>query len=110
MSFLHISIYLSALIGVIIIAWIRSFDIYEKETYISMIWAFLAGGVTSVMVALGSYEFLRLFGIEDEVISNTLGSILVISILWAFAMGPWAIATFIELLIGYAVAKKMLNT
>jgi hypothetical protein len=32
MSFLNISIYLSALIGVIIIAWIRSFDIYEKET------------------------------------------------------------------------------
>jgi hypothetical protein len=42
MSFLNISIYLSAVIGVIIIAWIRSFDIYEKETFLSMLWAFLA--------------------------------------------------------------------
>lgn len=47
------------------------------------------------------------YALQDKI---ALGSILVISILWAFAMGPWAIATFIELLIGYAVAKKMLNT
>ncbi len=102
MSFLHISIYLSALIGVIIIAWIRSFDIYEKETYISMIWAFLAGGVTSVMVALGSYEFLRLFGIEDEVISNTLGSILVI--------GPVEeLAKLAGLVVVYYLMQKQFN-
>jgi hypothetical protein len=51
--------------------------------------------------------FLLGYALQDKI---ALGSILVISILWAFAMGPWAIATFIELLIGYAVAKKMLNT
>lgn len=85
MNFLYLSIILSAIIGIIIIAWIRSFDIYEKETFIAMLWAFIAGGVTSVMVALGIYEFLRLFGIEDEVISNTLGSILVIGPVEEFA-------------------------
>ena len=72
------SVWISALIGVIIIAWIRSFDIYEKETFIAMLWAFLAGGITSVIVALGAYEILRIFGLDDEVISNTLGSLLVI--------------------------------
>lgn len=34
-------------------------------------------------------------------------SIVVISILWAFVMGPWAIATLIELSLGYVLAKKM---
>jgi len=34
-------------------------------------------------------------------------SIIVISVLWAFVMGPWAIATLIELSLGYAIAKKM---
>ena len=51
--------------------------------------------------------FLLGYALQDKI---ALGSILAISILWAFAMGPWAIATFIELLIGYAVAKKMLAT
>ena len=46
MTFIHLSVWISALIGVIIIAWIRSFDIYEKETFIAMLWAFLAGGIT----------------------------------------------------------------
>lgn len=102
MSFLNISIYLSALIGVIIIAWIRSFDIYEKETFRPMLWAFLAGGVTSVMIALGMYEFLRLFGLEDEVISNTLGSILVIGPVEEFAK-------LIGLVVVYALIRKQFN-
>ena len=33
--------------------------------------------------------------------------IVIISVLWAFVMGPWAIATLIELSLGYAIAKKM---
>lgn len=102
MSFLNISIYLSALIGVIIIAWIRSFDIYEKETFLSMLWAFLAGGVTSVLIALGIYEFLRLFGLEDEVISNTLGSIFVIGPVEEFAK-------LIGLVVVYALIRKQFN-
>jgi len=40
--------------------------------------------------------------------NTAVGAIVVISILWAFAMGPWAIATFIELLIGYSLARKIL--
>jgi hypothetical protein len=34
-----------------------------------------------------------------------LGIIILISILWALVMGPWAIATFIELYIGYSLAR-----
>jgi RsiW-degrading membrane proteinase PrsW (M82 family) len=102
MSFLNISIYLSALIGVIIIAWIRSFDIYEKETFRAMIWAFLAGGVTSVLIALGLYEFLRHFGLEDDVITNTLGSIFIIGPVEEFAK-------LTGLLVVYALIRKQFN-
>jgi hypothetical protein len=31
----------------------------------------------------------------------------IITILWAFVFGPWALATFIELIIGYGVAKEV---
>ena len=30
----------------------------------------------------------------------------VITIGWAFAFGPWALATLIELMVGYAVGKE----
>ncbi|MBQ4076996.1 MAG: hypothetical protein IJD65_04905 [Mailhella sp.] len=33
-----------------------------------------------------------------------LSAIILISLGWAFVYGPWAIATFVELLVGYAVA------
>lgn len=102
MDFLHLSIILSTIIGVIIIAWIRSFDIYEKETFLAMLWAFFAGGVTSVMTALGIYEFLGLFGVEDEVISNTLGSILVIGPVEEFAK-------LAGLVVVYVLIRKRFN-
>ena len=31
--------------------------------------------------------------------------IALISLCWAFVYGPWALATFVELMVGYAVAK-----
>jgi len=102
MSFFHLSIFLSAIIGLIIIAWIRSFDIYEKETYLTMLWAFLAGGITSVLIAVGIYEFLQIFGIDDAVISNTLGSFLVIGPVEEFAK-------LVGLLVVYGLLKKEFN-
>lgn len=102
MNFLYLSIILSAIIGIIIIAWIRSFDIYEKETFMAMLLAFLAGGVTSVMIALGVYEFLRVFSLEDEVISNTLGSLLVIGPVEEFAK-------LAGLVLVYALMRKQFN-
>jgi len=102
MTFINLSVWISALIGVIIIAWIRSFDIYEKETFMAMIWAFLAGGITAVMIALGVYEFLRIFGLEDEVISNTLGSLLVIGPVEEFAK-------LMGLVVVYALIRKQFN-
>lgn len=38
---------------------------------------------------------------------NAIVGIVIISILWAFIMGPWAIATLIELSLGYVLAKKI---
>jgi RsiW-degrading membrane proteinase PrsW (M82 family) len=102
MSFFHLSIFLSAVIGLIIIAGIRSFDIYEKETFVSMLWAFFAGGTTSVLIALGIYEFLHIFGIDDTAISNTLGSFLVIGPVEEFAK-------LVGLIIVYGLIKKRFN-
>lgn len=102
MSFIYLSILLSALIGVIIIAWIRSFDIYEKETFAAMFLAFLAGGVTSVLVALGFYELLRLFGLDDAAISTSAGSFLVIGPVEEFAK-------LTGLVVVYALIRKQFN-
>ena len=41
---------------------------------------------------------------EDKLI---IIGIIVISILWSFAFGPWAIATFFELLIGYKLQRTL---
>ena len=34
-------------------------------------------------------------------------AIIIISILWMFVYGPWAIATLIELLLGFFLVKKL---
>jgi RsiW-degrading membrane proteinase PrsW (M82 family) len=102
MSFLYLSIFLSAIIGVLIIAWIRSFDIYEKETFLAMLWAFFAGGIISVVTALASYEFLGLLGIDDGVISSTTGSFLIIGPVEEFAK-------LLGLIVVFALIKKQFN-
>lgn len=43
------------------------------------------------------------FVIKSEIISATI--ICLISLLWAFVAGIWALATFVELLVGYGVAR-----
>ncbi len=102
MSFFHLSIFLSAVIGVLIIAWIRSFDIYEKETFRSMFWAFLVGGTSSVFIAIAIYQVLRLFGIDDFVIGTTLGSFLIIGPVEEFAK-------LVGLMIVYSLIRKQFN-
>ena len=42
---------------------------------------------------------------EDEGVAY--GLILIVTIVWAFIYGPWAIATFIELVIGYILGAKL---
>jgi len=44
--------------------------------------------------------------IKDD--NTAMGAIIVMSVLWAFAMGPWAIATFVELSLGYSLARNIL--
>jgi RsiW-degrading membrane proteinase PrsW (M82 family) len=102
MSFIHLSIFLSALIGLVIISWIRSFDIYEKETFLAMLWAFLAGGASSVFVALGIYEILRVLGIDESAISTTIGSFLFIGPAEEFAK-------LVGLIIVYGLIRRQFN-
>ncbi len=64
------------------------------------------------MVIIGFIVIFTIIGfiigvvIKDD--NTAMGTIVIMSVLWAFAMGPWAIATFIELLLGYSLARKIL--
>jgi len=102
MSFLLLSIILSSIIGIIIIAWIRSFDIYEKETFNAMLLAFFVGGTSSVVIAIGIYQFLELFGIDNNAISTATGSFLVIGPVEEFAK-------LIGLIIVYSLIRRQFN-
>jgi len=102
MSFLLLSIILSSIIGIIIIAWIRSFDIYEKETFNAMLLAFFVGGTSSVVIAIGIYQFLELFGIDNNAISTATGSFLIIGPVEEFAK-------LIGLIIVYSLIRKQFN-
>lgn len=41
---------------------------------------------------------------------TAIAIIIIISLLWALAFGPWAIATFAELILGYIVSRQVNNT
>jgi len=58
-------------------------------------------------------EFFILFvligfviGIIQNNFDSAIGIIIIISVLWLFIFGAWAIATFIELILGYSLARK----
>jgi RsiW-degrading membrane proteinase PrsW (M82 family) len=102
MSFFQLSICFSALIGIIIIAWIRSFDIYEKETFMAMLWAFFVGGITSIFIAVAIYKLLGLFSIDDNIVSTAFGSFLIIGPVEEFAK-------LAGLVIVYFLIRKQFN-
>ena len=45
------------------------------------------------------------FIFENE--KNVMSVIIVISVVWAFIFGVWAILTFFELLLGFVLIKKL---
>ncbi len=45
--------------------------------------------------------------IFNDTPSTAIAIIVITSIVWAFIWGAWAIATFFELFLGYAVARKV---
>jgi len=63
------------------------------------------------MVIIGFIILFTIIGFILGVViksdNTAIGAIIIMSVLWAFAMGPWAIATFIELLLGYSLARKL---
>ena len=48
-------------------------------------------------------------GVVLKNFKKALAVIVIISLCWAFVFGPWALATFIELMLGYAVVKVIIN-
>lgn len=61
-----------------------------------------------------AYFIIHLFigfiiGVFQKDQNIAMSIILLISIVWAFIYGLWAIACFVELSVGYALSRKMLN-
>jgi len=61
-------------------------------------------------------EFFILFVIIGFIIGviqknedSAIGIIILIAVIWLFIYGIWAVATFIELLLGHALAKRFIN-
>ena len=60
-------------------------------------------------------EYFIIFVIVGFILGLTLNNqiaikiIIVLSILWIFVSGFWFIATFIELILGYTLAKRYIN-
>ncbi len=50
-----------------------------------------------------------ILGIVINNIKVVLGIVAAITLCWTFAYGPWALATFIELMLGVAVAKIVMK-
>lgn len=50
-----------------------------------------------------------LIGFIIKKINFAIATIVVISVCWAFVYGPWALATFVELMLGFAVARVILK-
>lgn len=61
-------------------------------------------------------EFFILFVIIGFIIGviqknedSAIGIIIFIAVIWLFIYGVWAVATFVELILGYILAKKFTN-
>ena len=102
MNFIVISIIFSVLIGMIIIAGIRSYDIYEKETFIAMFTAFILGGAISVFIALCLYELTEFLGIDERQMNPIVKAFVII--------GPLEeLSKLSGLIMVYFLLKKQFN-
>jgi len=102
MSFFYLSILLSFLIGIAIIAKLRSYDIYEKETFLSMFSAFVIGGGVSVIISLLFYSVFGYLGLSDQMIRTTLGSFVIIGPVEEFSK-------LAGLVVVFSIMKKQFN-
>ena len=95
-------IIISFIIGGIVVAYIRSYDIHEKEPFYKMVIVMLWGGVWSVIVSFFLYSLLYNKGINVYDIQDAFGAILVV--------GPVEEgAKLLALFMAYYFIKKELN-
>ncbi len=59
---------------------------------------------TVVFIALGA-----VLGVFVKEKSSAIVAIVVVSVAWALIFGPWAILTFVELIIGYYIVSLNKN-
>lgn len=63
-EFKYLSIAISFFLGLLVVRYIRKYDVYEKEPYIAMLLVTIAGGTISIIVAKYSYHLLNLAGLS----------------------------------------------
>ncbi len=96
----QVLVLISFLIGMFCIIYIRSFDLHEKEPFLSMVAVTCWGGVWSVILSLLIYRTFHAFGIEN--LKNATGALLVI--------GPTEeLAKLLALMSCYWFVRKEIN-
>lgn len=98
MNFSILSILLSFIFGFIFVAYLRRFDVYEKEPYLKMILATLIGGIISIVVCTLLYEIIDRTMLSTIETRSFLGSILIIGPVEEIAklVGLFAVWPFIR--------------
>jgi RsiW-degrading membrane proteinase PrsW (M82 family) len=96
-----ISIGISFILGIFAIRFLQRFDVYDREPFWSMAVAVLLGGVVSVVLALGIYEFLHLF-IPRSFSWTFAGAFLIVGTVEEFAK-------LIGLLVVFPLLRKQIN-
>ncbi len=96
----YIFILASFVFGFILVAYLRTYDIHEKEPYYKMLLVTAWGGIWSVALSLGMYHYLYELGINKY--DNFFGAI--------FIIGPIEeLSKFLAFLSSYFFIRKELN-
>lgn len=96
----YLFVIISLILGYLLINYLRSFDLHEKEPIFKMLVVALWGGIWSVGISLFLYGFIHELGISKY--HNIFGAV--------FIIGPVEeLAKFIALLSSYFVIRKELN-
>ncbi len=73
---LHSLIFISFLAGLLIVYWLRTLDIHEKEPFHKLCLVTLFGGISSIFISLAIYNYFNFLGVTN--IKSILGALFII--------------------------------
>lgn len=103
MEFKILSIFISFILGLLVVLYIRRYDIYEKEPYFSLLLTTILGGSIAVLISLAAYQGIEAIGISNKYLRTFYGAFIFI--------GPIEeVSKFIGFIVCYyLIFKKRMN-